>query len=836
MRVFQRGDGNFGCFDGWVDIAPLRRVEIVDLSNAERVVIIGAGQAAAQACASLRQFGFAGAITIIGDEAALPYQRPPLSKAYMKGELAEERLYFKPAAWYEDQNIDPVLSMRATKIDRAAQTVGLEHGGSISYDALIIATGSRPRPLPVEGADLDGVFDLRDLADVERIRPRMIAGQKLVIVGAGYIGLEAAAVARQLDLDVTVLEMEDRVLARVTSPIMSEFFEAEHSRQGATIKTGARLASLQGADGKVTTAVLADGSSLEADIVLVGIGILPNVELAEEAGIACSNGILTDRDARTNDPRVFAAGDCAARPLVHYGRDGRLESVHNAIEQGKLAAAAIMGDTESMAKIIYVDHEGTERAIEAANGESVMEAAIKNSIPGIDADCGGACACATCHVYVDEAFLEKVGTAEDMEQSIVDLVSETGVAAQSIFAFGLARESALNFDDMPMPDVPAPEDIESFFDKGRPRPGFTQNFDMLLATGGRPVSGSDDPAIGLWMRHLDPKTPQDATAILAIGDAPPPAAMSMLKVPGRISSMTWMAEFMTDDIQTDPEGWYFAQHTAQLAKDGYSSQSMRLWNRHGQPILACAASFESAIDAHGTKPASLGIASFGPVGVDPDSADYGIITGTAKPGWNGAAIGPKLSHLLDLPFKLDTDVNGALAAEMRWGRARDVSQAAYMTVGTGIGVGICLDGAYLGRPSHPEFGHIRVTRHPDDDGFAGICALHGDCLEGLASAPAITARWGDPEQLSEDHIGWEIEAFYLAQACLNLYLPTRLQRIILGGGIMSAPGLLLRVQAAFDRLMGDYLPIRGDALIQAPKLGAHAGVLGGAVLAFDAIS
>jgi 3-phenylpropionate/trans-cinnamate dioxygenase ferredoxin reductase subunit len=154
--------------------------------------------------------------------------------------------------------------------------------------------------------------------------------------------LEAAAVARQLELDVTVLEMEDRVLARVTSPIMSEFFEAEHTRQGAEIKTGARLASLQGDGGKVTTATLADGSSLQADIVIVGIGILPNVELAEEAGIACSNGILTDRDARTNDPRIFAAGDCAARPLVHYGRDGRLESVHNAIEQGKLAAAAIM--------------------------------------------------------------------------------------------------------------------------------------------------------------------------------------------------------------------------------------------------------------------------------------------------------------------------------------------------------------------------------------------------------------------------------------------------------------------------------------------------------------
>lgn len=315
----------------------------MDLSGAEKVVIIGGGQAAAQACASLRLFSFQGAITLVGEEAALPYQRPPLSKAYMKGELAEERLYFKPAAWYEDQNIDTVLSVRATKIDRSAQTVELEHGGSVDYDALIIATGSRPRALPVEGADLDGVFDLRDLADVERIRPRMISGQKMVIVGAGYIGLEAAAVARQMGLDVTVLEMEDRVLARVTSPIMSQFFTDEHTRQGADIRTGARLASLKGADGKVSQAVLADGSELDADIVLVGIGILPNVELAEEAGIACSNGILTDQDARTNDPRVFAAGDCAARPLVHYGRKGRLESVHNAIEQGKLSAAAIMG-------------------------------------------------------------------------------------------------------------------------------------------------------------------------------------------------------------------------------------------------------------------------------------------------------------------------------------------------------------------------------------------------------------------------------------------------------------------------------------------------------------
>ncbi|MEL7232356.1 MAG: FAD-dependent oxidoreductase, partial [Pseudomonadota bacterium] len=205
-----------------------------------------------------------------------------------------------------------------------------------------MATGSRPRVLPIEGADLDGVFDLRNLADVERIRPRMMGGQRMVIVGAGYIGLEAAAVARQLDLEVTVLEMADRVLARVTSPVMSEFYDREHRAKGVDIRLNSQISAIKG-DGKVEAALLADGTELPADIVLIGIGIVPNDELAAEAGIACKDGILSDRDARTNDPRVFAAGDCAVRPLVHYGRTGRLESVHNAIEQGKLAAASIMG-------------------------------------------------------------------------------------------------------------------------------------------------------------------------------------------------------------------------------------------------------------------------------------------------------------------------------------------------------------------------------------------------------------------------------------------------------------------------------------------------------------
>jgi 3-phenylpropionate/trans-cinnamate dioxygenase ferredoxin reductase subunit len=315
----------------------------LDLSSAQKIVIIGGGQAGAQASFSLRQGGYEGAITMVCDEHAPPYQRPPLSKAFLKGELPEERLYFKPAAWYEDNGVELMLGMRATKIDRATRQVHLSHGGVLEYDALILATGSRPRPLPIEGASLAGVHELRSLEDVERLAPQTIAGRRIVIVGAGYIGLEAAAVASQLGLDVTVLEMAPRVLARVTSPVMAEFYEAEHARHGVKIRCGAGLSALKGEDGKVTAAVLNTGEELPADLVLVGIGILPNQELAAEAGVACENGILVDRDARTNDPRIFAAGDCACRPLVHFGRTGRLESVHNAIEQGKLAAAAILG-------------------------------------------------------------------------------------------------------------------------------------------------------------------------------------------------------------------------------------------------------------------------------------------------------------------------------------------------------------------------------------------------------------------------------------------------------------------------------------------------------------
>ena len=309
----------------------------------KKIAVIGAGQAAISAIVSLRQAGFQGAIRLIGEEPFPPYQRPPLSKTYMKGQVDAERLFFKPAPWYTDNAIDLALDTRATGIDTGARRVATDPGGHIDYDALLIATGSRARKLTLPGADLANVFELRTLTDVARIRSSLAQGANLVVIGAGYIGLEAAAAATQIGVNVTVVEYAERVLERVTSPILSEFFVRKHRAEGVEIQTSARIEKLVGAKGRVSGVELRDGTVLPADAVLVGIGIVPNQELASDAGIQCNNGIVVDRDARTSDRFVFAAGDCTHRPLVHYAREGRLESVHNAIEQGKLAAAAMLG-------------------------------------------------------------------------------------------------------------------------------------------------------------------------------------------------------------------------------------------------------------------------------------------------------------------------------------------------------------------------------------------------------------------------------------------------------------------------------------------------------------
>ncbi len=309
---------------------------------AQRIAIIGAGQAGGQAAYSLRGGGFEGAVTLIGDEPAPPYQRPPLSKAYLKGELEAERLFLKPIEYYAEHNVELITGTAATSIDLSARTLALKHGGSLGWDKLVIATGARPRQLPCPGIALPGVLELRTLEDVDKLKAVAVAGKRLVVVGAGYIGLEAAAVGAQLGLRVTVLEAMPQVLARVAGPEIGEFYTRIHREAGTDIRLGAKLEGFEGS-GYLTGARLAGGEVIPCDIALVGIGVMPNMEIAQAAGIACGNGIIVDAQMRTSHPDVYAIGDVAWRPLVHYGREGRLESVHNAIEGGKIAAAAIMG-------------------------------------------------------------------------------------------------------------------------------------------------------------------------------------------------------------------------------------------------------------------------------------------------------------------------------------------------------------------------------------------------------------------------------------------------------------------------------------------------------------
>jgi 3-phenylpropionate/trans-cinnamate dioxygenase ferredoxin reductase subunit len=308
-----------------------------------RVIIVGAGQAGGETAQRLRAGGFQGEITLFGEEPFPPYQRPPLSKKYLAGEWEEDRLFLKPARVYAEENITLVLNRRVVWIDRAARRARLEGGQEVPYDALVLATGARARPLPIAGADLPGVHTLRTAGDVDAIKPRFKAGAKAVIVGAGYIGLETAAVARQLGLEVTVVEAAVRPLARVTSPEMAGFFLDAHAAQGVRFALSMQCAHIKG-QSAVSAVQLADGGALEADIVIAGIGVTPETGLAERAGLEVNNGIVVDRGMRTADPSVFAIGDCCARPLVHYGdRRGRLESVHNAIEGAKIVAAAILG-------------------------------------------------------------------------------------------------------------------------------------------------------------------------------------------------------------------------------------------------------------------------------------------------------------------------------------------------------------------------------------------------------------------------------------------------------------------------------------------------------------
>jgi 3-phenylpropionate/trans-cinnamate dioxygenase ferredoxin reductase subunit len=317
---------------------------------AEHLVIVGGGQAAAQAIQTLRQQNYAEAITLVGEEPFAPYQRPPLSKKYFAGELARERLLLRPAAFYAERGVALELGRRVTDLDAAAHALRLDDGRTLRYDRLLLATGSRVRKLEAPGALLAGVHYVRTIADIDAINASLAPNAAIVVIGGGYIGLEIAAVARQRGFAVTVLEAADRVLARVVSREVSEFYERAHREAGVAIHCGAAVSALHGAT-RVESIEIADGRRFRCDAAIVGIGIVPNVELAQTAGLACVNGISVDAHARTADESILAAGDCTSHPHPLYARAVRLESVPNAVHQAKVAAASLLGSPSPYSEV-----------------------------------------------------------------------------------------------------------------------------------------------------------------------------------------------------------------------------------------------------------------------------------------------------------------------------------------------------------------------------------------------------------------------------------------------------------------------------------------------------
>jgi len=311
----------------------------------ERIVIVGGGQAAVQAVDTLRRRGFTGQLTLIGDEPWPPYQRPPLSKKYLGGSLERERLLIRPAAFFAGHAVTTHFGRQVTEITRRERQVRLDDGLALPYDALLLATGSRPRRLLAPGSELAGVHYLRTIADADRIRAECAAGGRLVIIGGGYIGLEVAATARERGMEVTVLEMAARAMSRVTSPEVSSFYESEHARHGVRIRCNESVRALHGyaSTGRVRAVVTEGGAEYPADVVVVGVGVAPADELAKAAGLECENGVVTDVHCRTADEAIYAAGDCASHLNRQYGRHLRLESVDNAFEQGTTVALNLLG-------------------------------------------------------------------------------------------------------------------------------------------------------------------------------------------------------------------------------------------------------------------------------------------------------------------------------------------------------------------------------------------------------------------------------------------------------------------------------------------------------------
>ncbi len=321
------------------------------MSTESNIVIIGAGHAGGVLAAQLREQGHRGSLCLIGDEPYFPYQRPPLSKAVLKGAADTDALFLRSAAFYQEHNIEVRTGQTVSSIDRDTRQVKLAGGASLPYSFLIMATGARPRALAVPGADLANIFMLRGIDDAARLKDALQPGRRLVIIGGGYVGLEVAASARALGMEVTVVEREARLLARVASAPLASFYERIHQQQGILIVCNASLKNFEG-DNHVTAVHLEDGRRLPCDVAVVGVGALPRDELARAAGLDCENGVKVDQDARTSDPVIFAIGDLSWRPLpVYDNRMFRLESVPNALEQARLVACAITGKPRPAAEV-----------------------------------------------------------------------------------------------------------------------------------------------------------------------------------------------------------------------------------------------------------------------------------------------------------------------------------------------------------------------------------------------------------------------------------------------------------------------------------------------------
>lgn len=312
----------------------------------DKVVIIGAGQAGFQVAASLRQAGFEGAVTIVGDEDNIPYQRPPLSKAYLKGSADETSVQLRPDGFYTDNRIELIKGTKVERIDRDAKIVVTSSGKKLAYDKLAITTGTRPRPLDLPGAELAGVHALRSFLHAAGLRDDIRKHQNVVIIGGGFIGLEVAACAVGLGKTVTVLEYAPRLMGRAVSTVSSDFFKTYHESIGVRVITDARIARIEGTE-QAQAILLQDGEKIACDLILVGVGALPNVELAESAGLDCDNGILVDEFAVTSDPNIVSAGDCTNHPNPFANGRFRLESVQNAIDQAKVAASSILGSASA---------------------------------------------------------------------------------------------------------------------------------------------------------------------------------------------------------------------------------------------------------------------------------------------------------------------------------------------------------------------------------------------------------------------------------------------------------------------------------------------------------